>query len=78
MKLHSPSAIFFSFLLSVIFTLINALADDKNLSSFFIAMKKLMCVENIDAPGHNITGVYEKIHFSSSVKVEKKYFIPYS
>lgn len=28
-------------------------------------------LENIDAPGHNITGVYEKIHFSAAVKVQK-------
>ncbi len=28
-------------------------------------------LENIDAPGHNITGVYEKIHFSTAVKVQK-------
>lgn len=28
-------------------------------------------LESRDAPGHNITGVYEKIHFSTAVKVQK-------
>ncbi len=28
-------------------------------------------LEDVEAPGHNITGVYEKIHFSTAVKVQK-------
>lgn len=172
MKLHAPSAIYFSFLLSVIFTLNNALADDQKrifilhsyekthvcgkpqslgvqsallkagygvddllLESYAMDTKKTnntaelihqqavialdkinkfkpdilitlddnafrtvalelvdtdiqivfsgmnniperynkvaRWLESIDAPGHNITGVYEKIHFSTAVKVQK-------
>jgi len=29
-------------------------------------------LDSLDVPGHNITGVYEKIHFSTAVKVQKK------
>ncbi|MCW8884373.1 MAG: hypothetical protein OQK12_03840, partial [Motiliproteus sp.] len=29
-------------------------------------------MDSLDKPGHNITGVYEKIHFSTAVKIQKK------